>query len=106
MTVVVPHHSTQQATIGVLDHAADQLLAGAGNKNIQIVDRKKAWNGAVMSFSFTGKVGFISVPVAGTVAVDDANVSVACELPTMVKNFLGEEKVRAMVEEKVRALVS
>jgi hypothetical protein len=101
----VPHHSTQQATIEILNDAVDKLLAGAGNKNIQIVDQKKAWAGSVMSFSFAGKAGFISVPVAGTVTVDDANVTVECELPPLAKNFLGEEKVRATVEEKVRELL-
>jgi len=105
MTVVTPHHSTEQATISVLDKAADQLLAGGGNKNVEIVEQKKSWDGSVMSFSFTGKVGFISVPMAGTVAVDETNVTVECELPSLVKNFMGEAKIQAMVEEKIRALV-
>jgi hypothetical protein len=105
MTVVTPHHSTEQATISVLDKAADQLLAGGGNKNVEIVEQKKSWDGPVMSFSFTGKVGFISVPMAGTVAVDETNVTVECELPSLVKNFMGEAKIQAMVEEKIRALV-
>ncbi len=106
MTIVVPHHSTQQATMPKLDTAADQLLASGGMKNIQIVDQQKSWDGSVMSISFTGKVGFISVPLAGTIAVDDTNVTVECELPSMVKNFLGEEKVRSVVEEKIRGLVA
>ena len=89
----------------ILDQAADLLLAGAGNKNVQIVDQKKSWTGSVMSFSFTGKVGFISVPMSGAVAVDDTNVTVECELPSMVKNFMGEAKIQTMVEEKIRALV-
>ena len=105
MTVVVPHHATQQAAIGILDGAADKLLAGAGSKSVQIVDQKKSWNGPVMSFSFTGKMGFISVPLSGTVAVDDTNVTVECELPAMVKNFVGEDKARATVEEKITDLL-
>ncbi len=105
MTVVVPHHSTQQEVIPKLDKAADQLLAGGGNKNVEIVDKKKSWDGAVLSFSFTGKVGFIEVPMAGTVAVGDTDVTVECELPSMVKNFMGEAKIHAMVEEKVQSLL-
>jgi len=58
-----------------------------------------------MTFSCTGKVGFISVPLAATVAVDDTNVTVECELPAMVKNFVGEDKVRGIVEENVRKMV-
>ena len=106
MKVVVAHHSTEQAVKPVLDQGVDQLLAGAGGKSVQIVDQKKSWAGSVMTFSCTGKVGFISVPLAATVAVDDTNVTVECELPAMVKNFVGEEKVRAVVEERVRGLVA
>jgi hypothetical protein len=106
MTVVVAHHSTVQHTVEILDDAAGKLLAGAGSKNVQIVDPKKSWDGPVMSFSFTGKMGFISVPLAGTASVDDANVTVNCELPAMVRNFVGEEKVRALVAEKIQSLVT
>lgn len=104
MTVVVPHHSTQQATVESLDSAADKLLAGAQSGSVKIVDPKKSWAGPVMSFSLTGKVGFLSVPLAGTVTVDDTNVTVECELPSMVKNFVGEEKARATVEDQIRRL--
>ena len=64
MTVVVPHHSTQQAVISTLDQASDQLLGG-GIRNLVIVDQRKTWNGPVMTFSFTGQLGYISVPLAG-----------------------------------------
>src|SRR5580704_3210559 len=102
MKVVVAHHSTEQAVKPVLDQGVDQLLTSAGGKSIQIVDQKKSWDGQVMTFSCTGKVGFISVPLAATVAVDDTNVTVECELPPMVKNFVGEDKVGGVVEGSVR----
>ena len=105
MTVVVPHHTTQEAAKATLDGALTQLLAGTGNKNIQIVDPQKSWDDGVMTFSLTGKMGFISVPLAGTITVDDANVTVDCELPAMVKNFIGEEKVRGIVTEKLTELL-
>ena len=58
-----------------------------------------------MSFSLTGKMGFISVPLAGTVAVDDANVTVECDLPPMLKNFLGEAKISAGIQSKMKEIV-
>jgi hypothetical protein len=105
MKVVVAHHSTEQAVKAVVDQGVDQLLAGAGGKSVQIVDQKKSWDGPVMTFSCTGKVGFISVPLAATVTVDDTNVTVDCDLPPMVKNFVGEEKVSGIVEENVRKMI-
>jgi hypothetical protein len=105
VTVIVPHDSTQQAAIETLDGAANKMLTGAGNASVKIVDQKKSWDGPKMNFSFTGKVGFISVPLTGTVTVDDTNVTLECELPAMVKNFVGEDKARAMVEERLKALI-
>lgn len=105
MTIVVAHHSTQQAVKPVVDKGVDQLLAGAGGDSFRIIDQKKAWDGRVMTFSCTGQLGFISVPLAATVAVDDTNVTVESELPPMVKNFVGEERVRAIVEENLRKMV-
>jgi hypothetical protein len=104
MKVVVAHHSTQQAAMQKLDQASDKLLT-IDIKNVQIVDQKKTWNGPVMNFSFTGKMGFIALPLAGTVTVDDTNVTLDCELPALLKNLMGEEKVRATVEQNIRALV-
>ena len=105
MKVVVPHHSTAQAVKPALDQGVDQLLAGAGGKSVQIVDPNKSWDGPVMTFSCTAKVGFISVPLAATVTVDDTNVTVDCDLPPMVKNFVGEDKASAIVEENVRKML-
>jgi len=105
MTVIVAHHSTQEEAMKKLDQASEKLLA-TEIKNVQIVDQKKSWAGTVMSFSFTGKMGFISLPLAGTATVDDTNITLDCELPSLLKNVMGEEKVRATVEQNLRALVS
>ena len=105
MKIVVQHHSTQENVIKKLDQASDKLMT-IEIKNVRIEDQKREWNGPVMSFSLTAKLGFISVPLAGTMAVDDASVTMECELPPLVKNFLSEEKFRAIMENNVRALVS
>ena len=55
-----------------------------------------------MDFSLTARVGFISVPISGTVVVDDVNVTVNCELPALVKQFIGEDKIRAGLDRRVR----
>jgi hypothetical protein len=104
MKVVVAHHSTEQAVVKTVDQASDKLFSG-GIKNIQIVDQKRTWNGPVMSFCLTAKLGFISVPLAGTMAVDETNVTLECEVPPLVKHLMGEERFRAMMEENVQGLL-
>jgi hypothetical protein len=105
MTLIVAHHKTQQEAIGIVDRGASGLFAGVAGDVVEIVDQKKEWNGSTMTFSFTGKLGFIAVPLAGTIVVDDRNVTVNCELPAMVKNFLGEYKVGSGIEDKMKGLL-
>jgi hypothetical protein len=58
-----------------------------------------------MDFSLTARLGFISLPISGNVVVDEVNVTVHCELPALVKTFVGEDKIRAGVERKVRGML-
>ena len=88
----------------LVDGGTDRILGG-GIRNLQIVDQQRTWDGAVMSFSLTAKLGFISVPLAGTITVDDTNVTLDCEVPSLVKNVMGEEKFRAMMADNVQALL-
>ena len=106
MTLIIPHHKTQQEAIATIDRGASDLFAGVAGGLVEIVDQKKEWNGSTMSFSFTGRMGFIEVPLSGTIMVDDRNVTVNCELPAMVKNFLGEDKVGSGIAEKMKGLLS
>jgi hypothetical protein len=105
MIIIVPHHTTAEKAIAAIDKSADKLFEGAGSA-VELTDRKKSWNGPVMDFSLKARVGFISVPLSGTVTVDDVNVTVRCELPAMVNKFVGEEKIRDVVDKKVRGIVA
>lgn len=105
MTVIIPHHKTKQEVTGMIDKAAGDLFAHGVGAAVQIVDPKKEWSDSTMKFSLTGRMGFISVPLSGTIAVDDVNVTVTCDLPPMLKNFVGEAKVRAGIEQKMKEIV-
>jgi hypothetical protein len=106
MKVDVAHQLGKKAAMPVMDRALDQLLAGIGGSSIEILDKKKTWNDSTMRFSFTGKVGYISVPLAGTIDVADANVTVNMDLPPVVKTFIGEDKIRRIVETNVREMLT
>jgi hypothetical protein len=100
MTVIVQHHKTCQQAVQVIDDAVTQLYKSS-IMGVDIVDPVKKWDASTMTFSLTGRLGFIEVPLSGSVAVDDQNVTVLCELPAILKNFVGEEKIRTSVEKKI-----
>lgn len=105
MKVIVPHNTTVEQAILVVDRSADDLFEGARSGSVELADRRKDWNGPLMDFSLTARVGFISLPISGQVIIDEVNVIVHCELPGMVKMFVGEENIRAGVERKVRRML-
>jgi hypothetical protein len=100
MTVTVRHRKTREQAVQVVDDAFTQLYR-APVMGVEIVEPVKKWNASTMAFSFTGRLGFIEVPLSGSVAVDDQRVTILCELPAILKNFVGEEKIRTSVEEKM-----
>jgi hypothetical protein len=102
--VVVPHHTTVEEAIALVDRSADHLFEGVGGGSVELVDRKTNWTGPLMDFSLTARAGFISLPIAGTVVVDEVNVTLNCELPPLVKTFVGEDKLRDSLERKVRGM--
>jgi hypothetical protein len=105
MTVVLAHKTTREKAIGIVDRSSGDLF-DFGSKAVVMTDQKKEWKGSVMEFSLVAKAGFIVVPLSGTVTVDDTNVTVECELPPLVKNFIGEGKLRASVEKHVSGLLT
>ena len=106
MTVIVPHHTTVEKAMATVDRSSNDLFDIAGSSMVELADKKKSWNGRLMDFSLTARLGFISVPISGTVAVDDVNVTMQCELPKLVNQFIGEDKVRAGIEQKVRGMLT
>jgi hypothetical protein len=102
--IVVPHRTTVEEAIAIVDRSADGLFEFAAGGAVELVERKRGWNGPLMDFSLIARVGFISLPIAGIVVVDEGNVTLDCELPALVKTFVGEEKIRAGVESKVRGM--
>jgi len=105
MKVVVPHDKTVNEAIQIVDRSADHLFDYASGGVVELTDRKKGWEGPRMDFSLIARLGFVALPIAGVVLIDEISVTVDCELPPLVKMFVGEDKIRDGVEKKVRDLL-
>jgi len=105
MTVIFPHHRTKAEAISIIDKGSSDLFSGVVGSGVELADQKKEWNGSTMNFSFTGRLGFVSVPITGAISVDDVNAVVVCNLPPMVQNFIGEDKVSASIEKQLQRLL-
>ena len=106
MQIIVPHHTTAEKAKEAVDRSSDQLFGGIGGSALELADQTKSWAGPVMDFSLTVKAGFISLPISGTVKVDDTDVTILCELPAIAKTFVGEAKIQSAVEGRVREMLA
>ena len=105
MKVTITHKKTQADAIRLVDKGANGLFAGAAGPSVEITNQTKDWVGPVMHFSFTAKMGFIAMPLSGTIDVGNDNVIVDCEMPSLVDKFLGDGKVRSTIEKKIQLML-
>jgi hypothetical protein len=106
MTIVIAHQTTAARAIEIVDSSVNSLFETVAGPHVELADKKRSWSGPAMDFSLNAKMGFISVPLSGRILVDDINVTVDCVLPALVKQFIGEEKIRAALDGKVRRMIS
>lgn len=87
-----------------VDHGLDQILNGFGGGPIEIRGEHKSWSGNVMSFALTGKMGFFTAPIRGTVTVNDADIVIDADLG-MLEKFIPQEKLKTQVEAGARKML-
>ncbi len=106
MRVTISHQKPRQEVVKLVDQNVNDMLKGLANGPVQVVDMERAWKGDVMNFSFKGKAGFFTVPIAGFIEVTDKDVIIDADLPGLLTKILPEEKIRASLENKVRGYIA
>lgn len=106
MRITVTHNKTQEEVIRNIDKAIDDVFMQVPISGLQILNKQKQWNGNVMNFAVTGKMGFFTAPIRGTVLVTDHDVTLDVELPGILSKFIPEEKMKAQVEGRIRGLLA
>jgi putative polyhydroxyalkanoic acid system protein len=90
MTVVVPHHLTQDEALARIKGLIERLKQQHGG---EVSDLRENWNGYVGTFS--GKSRGMSL--SGTIAVRPHDVEVSGQLPLLASAFKGQ------IEQRIRA---
>jgi hypothetical protein len=104
MRITIGHQKTLPRAIEAADQATDQVFKGFPMGCVEIVGQQKEWNGPVMTFGFTAKLGFVKYPMRGTVEVTDRQWIVDVDLMTLGRLLPG--KTHRLIEARWRALLS
>jgi hypothetical protein len=105
MRITIAHKKTKAQAIQAVDRAVNDILGASGTAPITIANPQKSWNGSVLAFSLTAKMGILQNPISGTVEVTDTDVTVDADVGMLGKLF-SADKLRTTVESRIRGLLS
>ena len=104
MRVAIAHNKTVAQVIESADQAVDQVFKGLPLGPVEIVEQQKHWNGRVMTFHLTAKVGPFKYPIRGTVEVTEWQCIVDIDLMTLGKVL--PKKAQKLIEARWRDLIT
>ncbi len=106
MRLTVTHNKSVDEIKKRVDSGFNDIFQGLPIPALQITDTERVWNGSTMTYSFTAVAGFITVPIKGTVLVEEKLVTIDVDLPAFVSNFIPEAKMKEAVEAQVKGLLA
>jgi len=87
-----------------VDRSFDDLFRGISTIPVQFVDEKRSWEGSVLTFSLAAKMGFLSTPIRGTIAVTDKDLTVDLDLG-LLERIIAPTQAREVLTNRVRGLL-
>ena len=104
MKVTISHNKTQAEVKKAVDRSIDDVMKGIATGPVQVLNPVKSWDGYTMNFSLTGKMGFMTAPIRGTVLVTEKDVTIDADLG-FLENLI-TPKAKAQLETRVKRLLA
>lgn len=97
MRVHVAHALGRDGARHKLSGFADGLSARDWPGGVDVRDITKNWTGDRLDFSFAASRGFFSLRIRGWLDVADAEVILDADVPSMLRTFVGEDRIREVL---------
>ena len=104
MRLEQPHTLGREAAMTRIDQFLERLAANPPG-GVTIKDARRDWDGNRMTFAFTAAKGFLGTSIAGVMDVTDDVVVVEAALPTLVRNLLGEDRIRHVIASELAGVL-
>src|SRR5579863_6506846 len=105
MRITISHNKGRERMIQIVDRAFDEVFQGVAQVPITIANQQKSWQGPLMTLSLIAKMGFISNPISGTVAVTDSDVIFDADLGMLAK-LIPADKIQTALQTRLRGLLA
>lgn len=104
MRITIEHNRSKAEVIESVDRSFNEMFQGVEGLPVRVVVEQKSWQGAILSFSLTAKMGFLSTPIRGTVEVTDRDLIVDADLG-FLNRFVPEKAAREAIANRIKGLL-
>jgi hypothetical protein len=104
MRITITHGRTKAEVIDAVDRSFNDMFQDARGLPVRIVGKAKSWQGPIMSFELTAKMGLLSTPIKGTVEVTDQELTVDADLG-MLSRFISDRTAQDMLGSRIKGLL-
>ena len=105
MRITIEHRRTKAEVIESIDRSFDRMFQGVSGLLVRLVVEQKSWQGSVLTFTLSAKVGGLSTPIKGTVEVTDHDVIVDADLG-MLGRFVPEDAAQELIGKRMKGLLN
>jgi Putative polyhydroxyalkanoic acid system protein (PHA_gran_rgn) len=102
--VSVSHNKPKSEVLRAVDQVFDDVFRGTGTIPFRVVNEERKWEGDILRFSFTAKMGILSAPVKGSVEVTETQVTIDADLG-LLGRLLSTRSATQAIEGRIRGLL-
>jgi hypothetical protein len=104
MRITVSHNRRKEEVIQSVDRSFNDLFQGVGAIPVRLVQEHKSWQGSIMTFAMSAKMGLLSTPIKGTVEVTDHDLTIDADLG-ILERMIPAKKAQEVIGEHIRGLL-
>lgn len=105
MRITIEHNRTKAEVIESIDRSFDRMFQGVSGFLVRLVVEQKSWQGSVLTFTLSAKMGGLGTPIKGTVEVTDHEVIVDADLG-MLSRFVPEDAAQELIGKRMKGLLN
>jgi len=103
--ISVSHNRPKEEVIQKIDQSINDLFKEAGALPVKVVMEQRSWQGSIMTFALTAKMGIMSTPIKGTVEVTDRDIIIDADLG-MFNRFVNEKTAQQAIGNRLKGLLN
>jgi hypothetical protein len=104
MRITIAHNRSKAEVIDSVDCSFNEIFQGVPGIPVKLVVEQKSWQGSVLSFSLSARLGLLSTPIKGTVEVTDHDLTVDIDLG-LLNRLVPEQTAREVIGTRIKGLL-